>query len=75
MVMMSKSPIGVKCQGREIYLKCLSVSVPGGVCLGRAFPRWRTREPAFWPLAEKLSFNGIASYGHSAKNVVPGSWK
>jgi hypothetical protein len=53
----------------------LSVSVPAGVDRGRAFPRWRTLRAAFWPLAEKLSFNGIASYVRSAKNVVPGSWK
>jgi hypothetical protein len=66
-----------RCPHRSPFLPRhrLSVSVPGGVDRGRAFPRWRTRERAFWPLAEKLSFNGIASYVHSAKNVVPGSWK
>ena len=75
MEMMSKNPIGVKCRGHEIYLKGRSVSVPASVSRGRAFPRWRTRGAAICRPAEKLSFNGIASYGLPAKNVVPGAWK
>ena len=53
----------------------LSVSVPVGVDLGRALPRWRTRRAVICRPSEKLSFNGIANYVPWAKNVVPGSWK